>query len=140
MLNLFSRKPEPRFDQVADNAEAPEWNPKLYVVTRKDLIPGAQACQAIHAVCEFAAWHPEAYQKWYKESNYLALLSVRDERDLEKYMFLAQGKRILFSEFREPDLDNALTAVVFDATMDAREMLKNEKSALKTNMFGAVKK
>lgn len=118
---------------MADEEEAPEWNPKLYVVTRKDLIPGAQACQGIHAVCEFMDQHPEAYNKWYKESNYLAFLSVKNEKSLERYAFLADRAGILFSEFREPDLDNALTAIVFDATVESREMLKNERSALKLN-------
>jgi hypothetical protein len=125
---------------MADAEEAPEWNPKLYVVTRKDLIPGAQACQAIHAVCEFADKHPPAYRRWYKKSNYLALLSVNDERALNKYVRRARVNKIHYAEFREPDLDNALTAVVFDATEDAREMLKNERSALKTNFYGAVRK
>ena len=138
MWNPFSRK-QKRFDQVADEQEAPEWNPKLYVVTRKDLPPGAQACQAIHAVCEFAAKHPEAYQKWYKDSNYLAFLSVKDTWALNKYVMRAACDNILCAEFREPDLGYALTAIVLDATEDARELLKNEHSALKQNCFGQAK-
>ncbi len=130
---------EIRFDQVADDQEAPEWNPKLYVVTRKDLIPGAQACQAIHAFAEFQDKHPKEYQKWYKNSNYLAFLSVKDEMKLASYVFRAKNAGVLYAEFKEPDMDFQLTAVVFDATLDAREMLKHEESALKKNIWGQAK-
>jgi len=56
--------------------------PKLYVVVCADLSPGAQGCQSMHAALAFAAEHSTVEQKWYKESNYLAWLSVRDEREL----------------------------------------------------------
>jgi len=36
----------------------------------------------MHAALAFAAEHSTVEQKWYKESNYLAWLSVRDEREL----------------------------------------------------------
>lgn len=139
LKSLFSQK-EIRFDQMADQEELPEWNPKLYVVTRRDLSPGAQACQAIHAVCEFVKMHPEAYQKWYTESNYLAFLSVKDEDALYKYKIKADINHILFATFHEPDFGDELTAVVFDATIEARELLKNERSALKQNFMGRIKK
>jgi len=124
---------------MADEQESPDWNPKLYVVTRSDLPPGAQACQAIHAVCEFASQHPEAYQKWYKESNYLAFLSVKNVAKLVGYLAKASHREIKHSSFHEPDFGGDLTAAVFDATMDAREMLKKEKSALKKNWYGGIK-
>ncbi len=55
---------------------------KLFVVACADLEPGAQGCQAIHAAIQFAHEHPDVEQNWYRDSNFLAFLTVRDEREL----------------------------------------------------------
>ncbi len=55
---------------------------KLYVITCEDLESGAQGCQAIHAAIQFTFEHPEICGQWFRDSNYLAFLSVRDEREL----------------------------------------------------------
>ncbi len=56
--------------------------PKLYIITCADLEPGAQGCQGIHAALAFSFEHPDVCREWYQNSNYLAFLSVRDEREL----------------------------------------------------------
>lgn len=55
---------------------------KLFVVVCADLGPGAQGCQAIHAAIQFAHENPEIEQEWFRDSNYLAFLSVKNEREL----------------------------------------------------------
>ncbi len=55
---------------------------KLHVVVCSDLAAGPQGCQAIHAAIQFTFEHPEVCGEWYRDSNYLAFLSVKDEREL----------------------------------------------------------
>ena len=55
---------------------------KLHVVVCSDLAAGPQGCQAIHAAIAFTFEHPEVCGEWYRDSNYLAFLSVKDEREL----------------------------------------------------------
>lgn len=87
---------------------------KLYVVTRRDLSPGAQAVQSCHAAFQFAAEHKEIWAGWFEQSNTLALLSVSDEKTLEKLIVSAESRGLRYSVFREPDMDNALTAVTLE--------------------------
>jgi hypothetical protein len=84
---------------------------KLYLITRSDLKPGAQAVQAAHALREFAATHPELDKLWYERSNYLALLVVPDEKALSQLLERAERRLIPVAGFREPDLGGTLTAV-----------------------------
>ncbi len=55
---------------------------KLHVVTCADLDPGVQGCQGIHAAIQFTFEHPEVCGEWFRDSNFLAFLAVRDEREL----------------------------------------------------------
>ena len=56
---------------------------KLYIITRSDLSPGLQIAQSCHALREFIEIHPEIDKAWYKDSNYLVILSVNNEFSLE---------------------------------------------------------
>lgn len=87
---------------------------KLYIITRADLVPGQQAIQAMHAMREFTAEHPETDLSWYQTSNHLALLSVRDEVALTRLVEQAQRREIRVSLFREPDRNNELTAIAIE--------------------------
>ena len=84
---------------------------KLYVITREDLDPGYQAVQSMHALRQFAAEHPEIDKLWFEQSNYLGLLSVSDEKELMSLAEQATAHEISFSIFREPDIDNEITAI-----------------------------
>lgn len=87
---------------------------KLYVVTRRDLSGGAQAVQSCHAALQFAAEHPELTGQWLTTSNHLALLSVSDEGELRALVERAGARGIRCSVFREPDLDDQVTAAAFE--------------------------
>lgn len=87
---------------------------KLYVVVRRDLSPGQQLAQALHASDAFALAHPQVKHDWMKRSNTLAVLSVDNEQQLEWLERTAFEKNINFASFREPDIGDSLTAVVIE--------------------------
>jgi hypothetical protein len=87
---------------------------RLYVIVCADLSPGAQACQGIHAAVQFCFDHPEINKQWYVDSNYLSLLAVKNEKELELYIERACIKGFKFSVFQEPDFGNRATAAAFE--------------------------
>jgi len=97
---------------------------KLYLVTRADLSPGAQAVQAAHALQQFNVEHPEVARAWHQESNYLALLAAPDEAGLALLLKKAQRRGLEASAFREPDFGDALTAIAIAPGADARALTR----------------
>lgn len=87
---------------------------KLTVVTRADLRPGQQACQAMHAQRAFQDAHPEVEKVWFEQSNTLVLLVVPDESTLCRLLIEAEGRGIRSAIFREPDLQGQLTAIALE--------------------------
>lgn len=87
---------------------------KLYVVTRADLPPGAQAAQATHGAIAFVMEHPVEARYWHLKSNNLVLLQTPNEDCLMHLAQRAQDAGIAFSVFREPDFDNTVTAVALE--------------------------
>lgn len=106
-------------------------NQKLYVVTRRDLSPGAQAVQGMHALVEYSMYHKEAYLEWFRESNHLCFLSVGDEKELDALCGTLFTHDVVHTMFREPDMGMSLTAVAIEATDRASELVKKLKLALK---------
>ena len=86
---------------------------KLTTISRRDLTPGQQAVQASHAALDFTFSHPREAAEWHKHSNYLINLSVADEAHLESLSANLRLAGIKVTEFREPDLDDQLTAIAF---------------------------
>lgn len=103
---------------------------KLYLITRRDLEPGAQAAQLIHAMTEFCLHHPEITRTWYDISNTVVVLSVANEQELWKLQNKAHKLDIICSSFKEPDLDNQLTAMVLEPTENSKMLCKNLPLAL----------
>jgi peptidyl-tRNA hydrolase len=92
------------------------------VVSRRDLRPGQQAVQAMHAAIDFCFHHPKVAHEWQTQSNYLAVLSVSDEDSLAMLIPKLEKRGILYTVFREPDLDNAITAVAIEPHQDLRKI------------------
>jgi hypothetical protein len=65
----------------------------------------------MHALRQFTAEHPEIDKLWFEQSNYLGLLSVSNEKELMSLAEQATAHEIHFSIFREPDIDNEITAI-----------------------------
>jgi hypothetical protein len=83
---------------------------RLYLVTRADLPPGSQACQAAHAAIEFALTYPAVAAA----NPGIVIVAARDELDLawRRADAVAAGLRVV--TFHEPDLGGALTALAVE--------------------------
>jgi hypothetical protein len=92
---------------------------KLYVIVRKDLCIAQRAVQAGHAVAEFCLHSP--FSRW--SNGTLIYLGVKGLPQLEraKYKLEEQGIRVI--EFREPDLNNQITAIATDEHSEVLERL-----------------
>lgn len=84
---------------------------KLYIITRRDLKPGQQACQGMHAMRLFAERYPDREMTWYIKSNHLCFVSVAFEANLIHYNWRAHQLGIPSVIFTEPDLGDQATAV-----------------------------
>lgn len=103
----------------------------MYIVTRQDLAPGYQAVQGAHALRLFHEEHPEIDKEWYKVSNYLGFLSTQNEQSLQSLILRLQAKDIAISIFREPDINNQVTAIAIAPSEESRKLLSNLPNALK---------
>lgn len=106
-------------------------NQKLYVVTRRDLPPGSQAVQGMHALVEFMLEYPSLIREWHDISNYLCFLSVADEQELQKLADTLHEEYLIRECFYEPDLKDSLTALVINATDEASALVRHLPLALK---------
>ena len=104
---------------------------KLFLITRADLPPGAQAVQAAHAFREIVERHPRIEGEWYKKSNTIALLAVRNEQELLALLRMARDREIPHALFREPDLSSQLTAIALAPCEQARRICRSLKLALR---------
>ena len=104
---------------------------KLFLVTRRDISAGYQAVQSCHAIRQFTNDHPEIDCEWFKNSNYLALLSTTNEIELMKLIIAAKEAGIRFSIFREPDVGGEITAIALEPHPKSSEICKGLPLALK---------
>lgn len=101
------------------------------MITRQDLDPGYQAVQSIHAAIQFKFEHPEISQHWFEKSNYLGLLSVANEAELIQLLERAAQNGIQFSVFREPDINDQITAIAIEPGSKSKKLCSHLKLALK---------
>lgn len=112
--------------------EAPQAGPeKFYVVTRRDLTPGQQLAQCVHAAIQFTQEWPELAEPWYTESNFLVCLSLRDEDDLKELAEQARTLELHYSAAEEPDFDDAWTAVALQPGETAKLLCTGMDLALR---------
>lgn len=104
---------------------------KLVTVTRQDLTAGYQVVQTAHAIADFSYDHPDVFRQWKQESNSIITLAVKDEQSLINLYNKLKEKTEFITEFREPDIDNEMTAIAIYGTPDIRKMLSNIPLALK---------
>lgn len=94
---------------------------RLYVLTRKDLRCSSSAVQAGHALAEFLLHRPTT--SW--DNGTLIFLGIENEKELEKWCWKLDRKKIDWVGFREPDLDNELTAIAL--VLEDGKIFKNLK-------------
>jgi hypothetical protein len=85
---------------------------------------------ASHAAIQFVFEHPEIAKLWIKEP-YLAQLSCADEDDLKNLIEKLQKNNIKYSIFREPDLDDQITAIAIEPSDQSRRLLSSYPLMLK---------
>lgn len=85
-------------------------NRKLYVIVRKDLPKNQAAIQAGHVVAEFLLHGPRSF--W--GNGTLIYLVVRNEKDLNKWAGKIGDDGYCVVGFREPDMNNELTAIAVE--------------------------
>ena len=95
---------------------------KLRVITRRDLPLAIQAVQATHAAIDFQHEHPAESSHWQRHSNYLAILTTEDEKSLIDLIVKASLRGIKYTVFREPDINNEITAVALEPTPDSKKL------------------
>lgn len=100
-------------------------NPKLVLITRNDLTPGQQAAQIVHAGIDFTFEHPNRAGPWHKDSNYVVLLSAKDENHLINLIQKCELKELKYTAFREPDLENSITAIAIEPSELTQKMVSN---------------
>jgi hypothetical protein len=83
---------------------------KVFVIVREDILIGVQkGIQATHAVTELAYLHD--ISKWAIEHKTLVFLGLKHGFKIEEiFNSLKNKKKALF---KEPDLDNQITAIAF---------------------------
>lgn len=79
---------------------------KMYVLVRKDLTKAQQAVQGGHALAEFLLNHPTSWKNWT-----LVYLGVKNELQLEKWIYKLKKFDIDAAIWREPDMNNEITAI-----------------------------
>lgn len=93
------------------------YSEKLYVVLRKDLSPSQRIVQAGHAIAQYMLEDPI----W--KNTTLVCLGVKNLGQLEKLKTRLDMKNVKFSEFREPDINDELTAIASDNKCELFERL-----------------
>lgn len=80
---------------------------------------------------QWVADYPEQDLRWFNESNYIALLSVPSENDLIHLFKKASSLGVCCSLFREPDIDNEITAIVLEPGKKSKKLCRGLPLALK---------
>lgn len=80
----------------------------------------------------FAFEHPEIAKDWHKNSQYLVLLSVKNEVELLSLVNKIDQKGIVYSKFYEPDFNNELTSIAIEPSEKSRKVTSNLPLLLKS--------
>lgn len=125
---------------------------KLYIITHSDLPLNYQVPQSNHAAMEFAAQYPAEFLEWYRKSNSIIVLNCENEQKLVQFAQRLRDKGIRFSEFREPDIGNELTAIAICPSPEIKRLCSSlplsgkkvnegasERLALKFQVIKAMK-
>lgn len=108
-----------------------QYRDKLYVITRRDLTPGQQLAQSLHAAFEFSIQHPEITKEWNQNSNFICALAAANEKELVSLIKNLEKHNARFSVFRESDLNNEITAVAIEPGPVAKRFTRYFPLALK---------
>lgn len=100
------------------------------MVVDGSLKPGQILAQSCHSAMHFMHEHYETVKHWMLQSDYIVILEVSNEDCLKKLLHKATELGIKTAVFREPDLDNKVTAVTFEPGRSSKRLLSNLPLAL----------
>jgi hypothetical protein len=86
---------------------------------------------AAHAGIDFQHQHPEIARQWNNYSNYLIILSVKNEEQLALYLEKFKFYDIKVTAFREPDIGDQLTAIAIAPGEETRKLTSKLPLSLK---------
>lgn len=82
---------------------------KMYVLVRNDLSDEYKFVQGAHSLADYAIKLPNKFKEW--NNSTIVFLGVRNLIDLRQMEGTLSMKGISFTSFKEPDLDNQVTAL-----------------------------
>jgi peptidyl-tRNA hydrolase len=103
----------------------------LVSIVREDITPGYQLVQSAHAIADFIFEHKTSAKQWKFDSNSIITLSIPTEQSLQELYEKLLSVTPYVTAFREPDIDNQLTAIAVYGTPDIRKMVSHLPLALK---------
>lgn len=83
------------------------------MVTHSGLTAGYQVAQTAHAVADFARFNSDAFTDWHSNSQYIVALQAPSTEALERLLTRAHAAELAVHPFREPDIEDQLTAIAF---------------------------
>lgn len=92
---------------------------------------GAQLAQSCHVCFAFAQEHSNLTHHWMTNSNYICIVNVDSQKELIDLMRRAEEKNIKFSFFREPDIDDEITAIALEPGNNSRKLTSRLNLALR---------
>lgn len=104
---------------------------RFYIVVRSDLPPGPQLAQSTHAAIQFSQEWPDLIGPWFRESNYLVVVTVENEEALWAIADQARELGVRYSAVEEPDMKNTWTALALAPGETARLICSCMPLALK---------
>lgn len=82
---------------------------RLYVLISNKLDPVYGSVQGGHAVAQYLLEHDVDHRNW--NNDYLVYLYA----DIEEWLEILEWKKLNYSCFKEPDLDDACTAIAIES-------------------------
>ncbi|VDM10415.1 unnamed protein product [Wuchereria bancrofti] len=86
---------------------------------------------------DFTFEHPDRAGPWHSFSNYVVLLSTKNEKELIDLIEKCEQKNLKYSAFREPDLGNSVTAIAIEPS-EVTQKLVAHLPLLFTNHDGVI--
>jgi hypothetical protein len=80
-----------------------------------------------HAQRQFGHEHPEVENEWFITSNYIVLLTVKNQEELITLISKARGENILLSFFVEPDIDNEVASIALEPGIKTKKLCRKLK-------------
>ena len=99
-------------------------NKRMFIIVRDDLKSvGLKAVQGAHALAQYLMENPKIKEEW--NNHTLIFLKAENESFLKEIKRYLSVKGILYSTFKEPDLNNELTSI---CCYGNKNIFKNLKS------------